>query len=1147
MSASDTGATRPAHAAVDLDNDALLRAIHMHSIVSVADRAGCIVDVNDAFCRISGYDRDELLGRTHRIVNSGVHGSEFWIDMWRTIAGGRPWRGEICNRAKDGTLYWVDSLIAPHVGADGRVEKYISIRTDITAAKRTEQQLRESEAFLDRAGSLAGVGGWEFDLRTQAVTWSAHTYFIHEVAPGQQPPLEEALNFYAPEARPVIDRAIAHAMAHGEGWDLELPFVTARGRAIWVRTVGIVEMEDGQAVRMVGTFQDITDRRRIEAALRETNERFAIAADAAAIGVWEFDVPTNTLVWDDWMYRLYGAQRGTGTEPYALWAESLHPDDRARCEDLIARSVAGLCTFETEFRIVRPDGEVRTLKAASRTLHAADGTALRMAGVNFDITERVRAEARLLETSSKLRSVLDAASEISIIATAPDLTIQVFNTGAERLLGYASEELVGRATPIVIHDADEVRVRGDELSALLGRTVEGRAVFTEPSTLQCPREWTYLRKDGSRVDVSLVVTAMHGDDGALLGYLGIAHDVTQQKQYEKSLREATDKAEQASRAKSEFLANMSHEIRTPLNAVIGISYVLRRMGLDAEQAKCVAKIEIAGKSLLAVIEDVLDLSKVEAGELLLEHASFNPHHVLQDLAAVMTAQAHAKGIALEIDAPHDLPEVLTGDAKRLNQILINLVSNAIKFTDHGHVCLRVRQVAVAAERVTLRFVVQDTGIGIAPEVQQRLFAPFVQADASITRRFGGTGLGLSIVKRLAGLMGGHVSLISTPGAGSEFTVVLDFALGGSPVSPRADSALTPTGASELLGVRVLVVDDSAVNRAVARRILELSGARVTLACDGQEAIDRLLAKPGAFDVVLMDVQMPVLDGLEATRRIRLEPALAGLPVIALTAGALSSAHEHALAAGMNDFITKPFEVETLLASILRHVAPAPLLPKPAFGDALAKPERRAWPQIAGIDMADARTRLVDDHTLFLTMLEQLLDEYSNIAIPALDDDSVALAVHAARLHRLGGSAGMLGAKSVCRLARAAEAACGAGNAGDAAALATQLAAELQTLRQGAAIEFAAARALTETAAPADRAELEPHRIEALMQLLQSRDLSALGGFNAISAQLRSCLGADAHALLRDRIERLQFDDAATTLLECMPWRLVPAGAADPGH
>ena len=308
--------------------------------------------------------------------------------------------------------------------------------------------------------------------------------------------------------------------------------------------------------------------------------------------------------------------------------------------------------------------------------------------------------------------------------------------------------------------------------------------------------------------------------------------------------------------------------------------------------------------------------------MIVERAAFSLRNLLEELADVMAVHADRKAITFEIDAPDDLPGALEGDATRLKQILTNLLSNAIKFTECGGVTLRVRRLAGTSTRTTLSFVVQDTGIGIAPEVQARLFEPFAQADSSITRRFGGTGLGLSIVQRLVKLMGGEVGLDSTPGAGSEFRVVLDFALAAPEALARLEVFSAAPGEHALLGVRVLVVDDSNTNRDGTKSILELEGAQVGLASNGQEAFERLQAEPRAFDVVLMDLQMPVLDGHEATRRIRLELGLADLPIIAVTADALRSQRQRAAAAGMNDYIVKPFDARALVSSILRHVKPA---------------------------------------------------------------------------------------------------------------------------------------------------------------------------------------------------------------------------------
>ncbi len=406
-------------------------------------------------------------------------------------------------------------------------------------------------------------------------------------------------------------------------------------------------------------------------------------------------------------------------------------------------------------------------------------------------------------------------------------------------------------------------------------------------------------------------------------------DVTQQKRYEESLRHATQNAERANDAKSLFLANMSHEIRTPMNAVIGLTYLLEQTPLNAEQSGLVAQINVASKLLLGVITDVLDLSKIEAGELLISRVAFSPRELLNGLHAIMRVPAHLKGITLELDVADDLPAALEGDAARLNQILTNLLSNAIKFTERGGVTLSVGVLGSTHTGSTLSFTVRDTGIGIDPAAKARVFTPFVQADESITRRYGGTGLGLSIINSLAKLMGGTVDFTSTVGVGSEFRVVLEFALATAESLAATQPAPVSPADRPLSGVRVLAVDDYDLNLVVIQRILEQAGAQVSVANNGQDAFDKLRLKPDQFDVVLMDVQMPIMDGYEATRRIRADLGLRDLPIIALTAGALSSERQRASAVGMDGFIIKPFGAATLVSSVMHHAQVAGQL-RPLF-------------------------------------------------------------------------------------------------------------------------------------------------------------------------------------------------------------------------
>jgi PAS domain S-box-containing protein len=422
-------------------------------------------------------------------------------------------------------------------------------------------------------------------------------------------------------------------------------------------------------------------------------------------------------------------------------------------------------------------------------------------------------------------------------------------------------------------------------------------------------------------------------DGRVSGFYLTAMNITDRKNSEQ-------RAEAASRAKSEFVANMSHEIRTPMNAVLGVAYLLENTPLTQAQKEYVGMIRSSGQMLLGVLNDVLDFSKIEAGRMELAPQPFLLREVLDSLSNVMSLPANARGISLAVGADEDVPAVLVGDAMRLQQILLNLVGNAVKFTERGGVSVRVALNQDAAEQgLRLRFAVRDSGIGMDLEQQSRLFSAFNQADASTTRRFGGTGLGLAICRRLTELMGGDISVRSTPGAGSEFAVTLPFGVAGDGVAvehPALQTAAAqgwlmpetpplqdappepePAAAPRLQGLRLLLVEDHPLNQLVARGMLEHAGASVDVAENGQLAVDRLRDRAADYDIVLMDVQMPVMDGYEATRHIRHVLGLK-LPVLAMTAGVMQSEQDQCIEAGMDDFIAKPVDVEQMLNTISRH-------------------------------------------------------------------------------------------------------------------------------------------------------------------------------------------------------------------------------------
>jgi signal transduction histidine kinase/ActR/RegA family two-component response regulator len=387
------------------------------------------------------------------------------------------------------------------------------------------------------------------------------------------------------------------------------------------------------------------------------------------------------------------------------------------------------------------------------------------------------------------------------------------------------------------------------------------------------------------------------------------------------LQRAEAQARAANASKSTFLANMSHEIRTPLNAITGMAHLIRRSSVNPEQDQRLDKLEAAGRHLLGIVEAVLDHSKIEAGEFQLDEAEVRIQSLVGNVLSMVHERAQAKRLTLRTDLP-PLPERLRGDPMRLQQALLNYVANAVKFTEAGEIVLRVVVLAESADSIHLRFEVQDQGMGIDAATLAELFQPFKQADTAITRQFGGTGLGLTITRRIAQMMGGEAGASSEPGLGSTFWFTAHLLKGSvqsaPPVAPRPEPA-EDTLQREHAGQRVLVVEDEPVNREITAYILQGAGLVVEMAEDGHAGLRKL--EEASFDIVLMDVQMPQLDGLEATRRLRQRPGLATLPVVALTANAFAEDRAACLAAGMNDFISKPVNPEALLCTVLRWLPP----------------------------------------------------------------------------------------------------------------------------------------------------------------------------------------------------------------------------------
>ncbi|MEB0137192.1 ATP-binding protein [Actimicrobium sp. CCC2.4] len=617
----------------------------------------------------------------------------------------------------------------------------------------------------------------------------------------------------------------------------------------------------------------------------------------------------------------------------------------------------------------------------------------------------------------------------------------------------------------------------------------------------------------------------------------IERDIQLRQEAQHALEAANQKAEDATRAKSMFLANMSHEIRTPMNAVIGMTYLALRSDLTARQHDYVSKAHLAAKSLLRLLNDILDFSKVEAGKLELEHVPFLLEDVIGNVLGLLSQPALDKGLVLSsvITEPQLLGRqgALRGDPLRLSQVLTNLLSNAVKFTDHGSVTLDARIDERGDDDVLLHFIVTDTGIGLSAEQLTYLFLEFTQADGSTTRKYGGTGLGLSISKKFIELMGGQVWAESRDGQGARFHCTARFPLASGDEVLRPPDADDRPG-NDLSGMRVLLAEDNPINQQLAIELIESRGACVTLATNGQEALD-LLATVAAdhFDVVLMDLQMPVMDGYAASSQVRADPRYAALPLIAMTAHAMLEERERCTAAGMNGHLSKPVEPAMLCAMLARHY-PIPRLASPtdAVPVVRAADGRTTLPRIAGLDTMEGVRFSADSASMYRQLLSMFADSYTdcNARLVQLLADAQWQQVEMLA-HTIKGLAGTLGMADLRQPASALELACAARDVDEAARAQARLAQVITPLLAGLHTFFAV------QAADSVRAALPMPAADTLRQLcklLDEGDSDAIDLWQQQGRELAGMLSPARRQRIDTALQNFEFDTALALLAETNP-------------
>ena len=1133
------------------ESEKLFREVFEHAPfgMSVAAPDGRIIQANATLCRILGYSEQELRATTWAELTHPDDEGPFLLKMeqWMREPGG-------CMEAekryihRTGNVVWARLRMSLVRDSGGNPQYFVVHVEDITERKRAEEALCESEDRFRVMADSCPTMMWVTDAEGQGQFMNrscrefAGTTYEQEISKWQLP--------LHPDDAPEYEGAFHCAVREHTSFRTEARVRRADGEWRLLGCYAEPRLSPGGAyLGHIGLSSDITDRRRAEDALRESEERFRTMADGCPAAMWVTNAEGGIQFINRAYQELVGAtfEQVEGTK----WQLLIHPDDAPEYVGALQRAVRDHTPFRCETRARRADGEWRWFASYAEPRFSPGGEYLGHVGLSPDITERKQAEQAREFQNSLIRAILDVSLDGILVVNDENLIVahnkrflDVWRIPLPRIPDNLPDYPIGGQPPLILSavldrvqdpDAFLQRIRelnGDpdasdhcEIELRDGRTLErystrlrreggmGRVWFfrditgrkqaeqalrsseekfrqlaenihevfwmmdpaaremlyispayeqvwgrTCDSVYQNPMSWAdAIRPDdlerahllfageteGEPTESEFRIRTPDGQEkwirdrafpirdqaGQVIRIAGVAEDITERKQYEAELIRAREGADAANVAKSRFLANMSHEIRTPMNGVIGMLQLLLDTNLTPEQRDYADVIETSGRTLLALIDDILDLSKIEAGKIALEHVDFDLRRTAEDAFQALRTRANAKGLAFGWRAAPETPTLLGGDPNRLRQVLINLTANAIKFTERGKVDVQVEVESQDTGKATLRFSIADTGIGIRPDQGAALFSPFVQADTSTTRKYGGTGLGLSIAKQLVEMMGGKIGFRSKVSEGSTFwfTAIFDIPSARSKASSEEDTrldaahgrAVAPHGLSRARqGARILVAEDGRTSQRVLLGLLEKLGYLASAVANGAEAVHAL--RQEKYDLVLMDCQMPEMDGFEATRRIR-ESGGPHVPIVAVTADAMAGDRERCIREGMDDYLSKPVELRQLaevLAKWLPEFAPRKT---PPTAESAVPEQAKAVLDEAVFDEEALLNRLIGDRQLAAQVVKGFLGDFpSQLSklrkrLDQADGPGVALQAHALR-----GAAAAVSAGSLRALAQAME-------------------------------------------------------------------------------------------------------------------------------
>jgi PAS domain S-box-containing protein len=867
--------------------------------VIITDSADKITWVNKSFTDMTGYSFEEAIGKKPEHLLHGPNTSQKTLDYLNDqVSKGNGFNTDIYNYSKSGKPYWARIKGQPIHNQNGTLNGFFAIIEDFTTEKESQEALKESEnrfrIALEKIGNV-----WEHDFRTGKTFFSKTNNEFWGYSNDELDNSETNWwdSVHKDDFHLLLKNFKNYRRGRIDSHNEEYRIIHKNGDIKWVLDRGVVIEKDetGRPLRVVGTHTDITPIKRTEQELEQHVKQFKSLSENIPGVIYEYEYREDGT--DGLRYISPAIERVFGITPDEFWNQKyIAPSDQERINQKQQHSRNTLEPFYDESEITIPGLNTRWYAVHSAYSYTSQDNAKVFTGFMADITERKTVEESLRVNEEKYRSIL-ANMKLGLLEVDNDGRITYANNSFCYMSGYTMPELIGKTAADLFLSGDNSEIEKEKWK----NREKGIADAYEVETRD---------KNGDKKWWLISGAPRYNDKSELVGSIGIHLDITDQKTQEIELVEARIEAEQSAYSKEIFLANMSHEIRTPMNAIMSMANQLAKTNLEPQQEFYLETIHTASKNLLVIINDVLDLSKIDAGKLSLENIGFNLIDVLQNAMQVITHKGEEKGLDLNnFYFDGNIAPVLIGDPYRLNQVLLNLMTNAVKFTEKGSVDLNCRVIADKPNSQVIHVSVVDTGIGMEEAFVQHLFDKFSQEYESVSRKYGGTGLGMSICKELVEQMGGEIFVDSEKGVGSTISFVIELQKGVNEDMP--ERVATQFSEDFLLGKKVLVTDDNDLNRLVASILLLDYGATVMVAENGEIAIDMISKE--SFDVVLMDIQMPIMNGYETTKKLRKNGN--NIPIIALTASAIKGEKEKCIASGMNDYITKPINEEEFLKTI----------------------------------------------------------------------------------------------------------------------------------------------------------------------------------------------------------------------------------------